>query len=746
MPGAGLDLFATCPRGVEPLLVHELGTLGATQAAERKGGVRFAGTLEVAYRACLWSRLANRILLPLARFDLADAGQLYAAAHRIDWPELFDVGTSFAIEVAGHSAAVSHTHYAGLKVKDAIADRFRESAGRRPDVDPDHPGIRIHLHLDGAQASLSLDLAGESLHRRGYRRAGAEAPLKENLAAALLVRAGWPQVCAAGGALLDPLCGSGTLVIEAGLMAADIAPGLARTRYGFEAWLEHKPKLWRELRAEAEARRAAGLNRRLPLLQGTDLDPAAVRAAQDNARRAGLASQTRFAVADALDLRPVGELPGLVVCNPPYGERLGQESELIKLYSLLGATLRQQFGGWKAAVFTGRPDLGPRLGLRAHDSYSLYNGALPCKLLCFDIPAAEAAAASTGGEDFANRLRKNLKHLQRWAAREGVSCYRAYDADLPDYAVAVDLYQSEELHVHVQEYAAPKSIDPVRAEKRLREALVQIRATLGIPAAQLHYKLRQAQKGGAQYEKQDAQGRFHAVEEHGVKLWVNFDDYLDTGLFLDHRPLRLRLQREASGKRFLNLFCYTGAATAHAAVGGARQTVSVDLSNTYLDWAARNLALNGIDTFPPRGGRQGWGGGHRSFHPHPNPPPSRGRESDNPHQFIRADCREWLREQAALARPPQFDLIFCDPPTFSTSKKMTGTLDIQRDHAELILHATRLLAPGGVLYFSTNRRGFKLDRESLADLKVDDITAQTLGEDFKRPPPAHRCWKISHPD
>ncbi|HXG28712.1 MAG TPA: bifunctional 23S rRNA (guanine(2069)-N(7))-methyltransferase RlmK/23S rRNA (guanine(2445)-N(2))-methyltransferase RlmL, partial [Nevskiales bacterium] len=488
-----------------------------------------------------------------------------------------------------------------------------------------------------------------------------------------------------------------------------------------------------------EARRKTGLNRQLPPLQGTDLDPAAVRAAQDNAQRAGLASQTRFAVADALDLRPVGVVPGLVVCNPPYGERLGQESELIKLYSLLGATLRQHFGGWKAAVFTGRPDLGPRLGLRAHDSYALYNGALPCRLLCFDIPAAEAAAASTGGEDFANRLRKNLKHLQRWAAREGVSCYRAYDADLPDYAVAVDLYQSDGLHAHVQEYAAPKSIDPVRAEKRLREALVQIRAALDIPAAQLHYKLRQAQKGGTQYEKQDAQGRFHAVEEHGVKLWVNFDDYLDTGLFLDHRPLRLRLQREARGKRFLNLFCYTGAATAHAAVGGARQTVSVDLSNTYLGWAARNLALNGLSSSFRRGPESSDFGktldtGLRRY------------DEKSPHQLIRTDCRQWLREQAALARPPQFDLIFCDPPTFSTSKKMTGTLDIQRDHAELIQHAARLLAPGGVLYFSTNRRGFKLDRESLADLKAEDITAQTLGEDFKRPPPAHRCWKISHPD
>jgi 23S rRNA (guanine2445-N2)-methyltransferase / 23S rRNA (guanine2069-N7)-methyltransferase len=722
MGDAGLEFFATCPRGVEPILARELAALGATQTAERKGGVRFAGSLATAYRACLWSRLANRVLLPLARFDLADAHQLYEAARKVDWPELFTAEASFAIEVAGRSHAVTHSHYAGLKVKDAVADRFRTQLGRRPSVDTDNPGIHIHLHLDGAQASLSLDLAGDSLHRRGYRKAGVEAPLKENLAAALLVRAGWPEVCAARGALLDPLCGSGTLVIEAALMAADIAPGLARGRYGFESWLEHKPKLWKELRAEAEARRQAGLKHSLPPLRGMDISPAAIRAAQDNARRAGLDRHAQFAVADASELRPVGDAPGLVIANPPYGERLGQESELIKLYSLLGATLKLHFGGWKAAVFTGRPDLGPRLGLRAHAMYSLYNGALPCKLLCFDIPAAEAAAG-TGGKDFANRLHKNLRHLQRWARREDVSCYRLYDADLPDYALVIDLYPSEALHVHVQEYAAPKTVDPVRAEKRLREALGQIQQVLDIPAAQLHYKLRKQQKGPSQYEKQDEQGRFHVVDEHGVKLQVNFEDYLDTGLFLDHRPMRRRLQHEARGKRVLNLFCYTGTATAHAAMGGASRTVSVDLSNTYLGWAERNLRLNGIEA--------------ESF---PRPPRAAPKAA---HALIRADALAWLREQARAPRPPQFDLIFCDPPTFSTSKKMEDTLDIQRDHVELIRNSVELLAPGGVLYFSTNRRGFKLDSTSLKELKIEDITAQTLDEDFKRPPPAHRCWKIT---
>lgn len=722
MSSTDLELFASCPRGVEPLLVRELTALGCTQASERKGGVRFQGNLELAYRSCLWSRLASRILLPLSHFELTDANGLYDAAKLIDWPDVFDVNTSFAIEVAGRSPAVAHTHFAALKVKDAIADRFRDALGRRPDVDFEQPGIRIHLHLEAASATLSLDLAGDSLHRRGYRKAGSEAPLKENLAAALLVRAGWPEVMATGGGLLDPLCGSGTLVLEAALMATDSAPGLARERYGFEAWLEHKPRLWQALKDEAKLRRAAGLKRALPPLVGSDISDAALHAAQDNARRAGLDGKVQFKLADLSAAQPVGTLPGLVITNPPYGERLGQESELIKLYSLLGTTLKSQFGGWKAAVFTGRPDLGQRTGLRARDMYAFYNGALPCKLLCFDIHASQTTSIG-GGEDFANRLRKNLKHLERWAKREDVSCYRLYDADLPDYAVVVDLYLSDTLHVHVQEYAAPKTVDPVRAERRLREALAQIQSVLDIPLTQLHYKLRKRQRGTSQYEKQDRQDHFHEVEEHGVKLWVNFDDYLDTGLFLDHRPLRHRLQQEAKGKRVLNLFCYTGAATVHAAVGGAKQTVSMDLSNTYLDWAARNLEFNGIES--------------ELF---PRIPQYAPRAA---HALIRADCLLWLGEQAKLATPPQFDLIFCDPPTFSTSKKMEETLDIQRDHAGLILDTSRLLAPEGVLYFSTNRRGFKLDTDALKSLGLEDITAQTLAEDFKQTPPAHKCWKIT---
>lgn len=755
------NYFASCPRGSEPLLVEELRALGATEARETAGGVYFSGELAAAYRACLWSRVASRVLLPLKTFPLIDSDGLYAAAKEIDWTDIFAPDSTFAIEVAGRSAAVTHTHYASLRVKDAVADVFRDKNGERPNVNTDAPDIRIHLHLHGDNATLSLDLAGDSLHRRGYRQDGAEAPLKENLACALLLRANWPATAAAGGALLDPMCGSGTLVIEAGLLAADIAPGLSRARYGFEAWLDHRPKIWQDLLIEARERREAGLKKTLPILVGYDISPSALKAARANAAHAGLSAHIEFKQVDISDAAPPSGLfplpPGegevrdalrgtsvphppprlrggmahsrrplpegeanLLITNPPYGERLGDEAEIIKLYSLLGTTLKERFAGWRAAVFTARPDLSPRIGLRADSLHSFYNGALPCKLLRFEIATQTSAS---GGEDFANRLAKNLKHLSKWAKRSDVSCYRVYDGDLPDYAVAVDIYNGTGRHVHVQEYAAPKTIDPVKAERRLREALSVIQRTLEVTASQIHFRIRKPMRGTQQYQRQNEAGRFHEINEHGCRLLVNFEDYLDTGIFLDHRPLRLRIQREAKGKRFLNLFCYTASASAHAALGGATQTVSLDMSNTYLEWGERNLRLNGV-------------------RPQLLERPEAG--SLPRHALLRADCRDWLSTQSKNSVALQFDLILLDPPTFSNSKRMQGTLDVQRDHVQLILDSAALLAPGGVLYFSTNRRGFKLDEAALSGLVAKDITKQTLDEDFKRPPPSHRCWEISH--
>ena len=708
---------------MEVLLTEELAQLGAQAIEARGAGATFKGGLEIGYRACLWSRVASRILLNLARFPAASPEQLYAGVSSISWDQHLAPEGTFAVDFNAARSAITHTHFGALKVKDAIVDQFRERYSCRPSVDTHRPDLRINVHLERNQAWLSLDLSGESLHRRGYREEAVAAPLKENLAAAILLYAGWPALATEGAPLLDPLCGSGTLCIEAALMAGDIAPGLLRPYYGFMGWRGHDPRLWTGLIEEARNRKQAGAGR-LPKIVGYDADRGAVRIALANVERAGLQGLIHIERRALTAARLIGPRVGLVVTNPPYGERLDQDPGLPRLYGDLGYTLRHHFPLWRAAVFTGNSDLGHRLRLPIQKTYILYNGAIKCRLLILEVvserleaaPAAlsplptRLALADTHVEMFANRLRKNLKRLGRWAERHGISCYRLYDQDLPEYALIIDLYQGEKRWAHVQEHQAPATIDPAQAKARLEAALEAIPRVLEIPAGQMFFKVRRRQRGPDQYERLGATDRFYRVSEGGCEFLVNFTDYIDTGLFHDHRLIRAMSRDLAEGRRFLNLFGYTGTATVYAARGGAVSTTTVDLSATYLDWARRNLALNGID--------------------------------DDRHQLVQADCLEWLA-QVVRSRPrPSYGLIFLDPPTFSNSKRMQETLDLQRDHAELILKTAKLLEPEGILIFSTNRRHFKLDAKALRGLRVEDITRATIPLDFSRHPEIHQCWRL----
>lgn len=723
-----LEFFITCPKGIEGLLLDELRALGADAARETVAGVYAEGDLELGYRICLWSRLANRVLLILERFPASDAQGLYDGVARVQWADHLEPDGSLAVDFTGQLAGVDNTHFGALRVKDAIVDRLRTPAGVRPSVDKVSPHLRVNVHCRNGEVQLALDLSGNSLHQRGYRLQQGAAPLKENLAAAVLIRANWPALAAQGAALADPMCGSGTFLVEAGLMAADIAPNLHRQHWGFSHWLQHVPALWQRLHAQAQQRAEAGLARPPLWIRGYEADPRLLQPLRNNIQRAGLGEWIKVYQGELATFAPNPDRgqTGLIVCNPPYGERLGDTASLVYLYQKLGDVLRTQCTGWQAAIFTGNPELGRRMGIRSHKQYSLFNGALPCKLLMMELqperyitgaaprpaereegrevvaPVESGARLSESAQMFANRLKKNLKTLGKWARQQNISCYRLYDADMPEFAVAIDLYGD---WAHVQEYAAPASISEDKAQARLQDVLVALPQVLSIPASQVVLKQRQRQTGKQQYQRMDRRGEFMTVTEGQVKLLVNLTDYLDTGLFLDHRPIRLRIAEEARGKRFLNLFCYTASASVHAAVGGARKTTSVDLSKTYLDWARRNLSLNGLSDL---------------------------------HQLVQDDVMKWLEQDRG-----EYDLIFIDPPTFSNSKRLDDVFDVQRDHVQLLDMAMARLAPGGVLYFSNNFRRFRLDPALEEKYQVQDISAQTLDKDFQRNTRIHRTWRLS---
>ncbi|HET6603411.1 MAG TPA: bifunctional 23S rRNA (guanine(2069)-N(7))-methyltransferase RlmK/23S rRNA (guanine(2445)-N(2))-methyltransferase RlmL [Xanthomonadaceae bacterium] len=704
-----MRFFASCARGLEYLLADELVALGAGRATAAVAGVNVDGDIACAYRAVLWSRLASRVQWPLADFECPDADALYRAVAAIDWPQHLAADGTLAVDAHVSSQTLRHGGFAAQRVKDAVVDTLRTAEGVRPSVDTDDPDLRLHLLVRRGRGVLSVDLGGGSLHRRGWRRAQGAAPLKETLACAVLARGDWPALYQAGGALLDPMCGSGTLPIEAALIAADVAPGLLRhgdappTRWrGFDA------PLWSRLCEDARSRdRRAELP---PRFHGFDNDPDAIAAATTNAAAAGLGHALRFEHAAIDRLRAPAPGRGLVVCNPPYDERL---AAVPALYRALGDALRTAVPAWRAAILCGSEALAFATGLRANRRYALYNGPLPVVLIVcdpVDPPArADDRPLGEGAQMVANRLRKNERHLASWRRREGVSCYRVYDADLPEYAAAIDVYTEdaapERRFLHVQEYRAPREIPEADAQRRLRELLAAAREVFEVPREQVAVKTRERGKGGARYGRFERRGEFIHVREGRARLRVNLFEHLDTGLFLDHRPTRLRIGELARGGRFLNLFGYTGAASVHAALGGAARTATVDLSRTYLEWAAANLADNGV--------------------------------AGAAHTLVQADALAWVEADRG-----SYDLVFCDPPTYSSSARTRADFDVQAQHARLLRAAMARIAPGGLLLFSNNYRRFRLDPELADEFQLLETTAGSIPPDFVRSPRIHRLWEI----
>ncbi|HHY1000219.1 TPA: bifunctional 23S rRNA (guanine(2069)-N(7))-methyltransferase RlmK/23S rRNA (guanine(2445)-N(2))-methyltransferase RlmL [Klebsiella pneumoniae] len=697
------SLFASTARGLEELLKTELEGLGATDCQVVQGGVHFQGDTRLLYQSLMWSRLASRIMLPLGECRVYSDLDLYLGVQAIPWTEMFNPGATFAVHFSGLNDEIRNSQYGALKVKDAIVDSFTRKNLPRPNVDRESPDLRINVWLNKETAHISLDLSGEGLHLRGYRDGTGMAPIKENLAAAIVMRSGWVP----GTPLLDPMCGSGTLLIEAAMLATDRAPGLHRGHWGFGGWAQHDDGIWKEVKAEAQTRARQGLAAYESRFYGSDVDARVIERARRNARRAGIGELIDFDVKDVAQLNnPLPKGPyGTVISNPPYGERLESEPALIALHSLLGRIMKSQFGGWNLSVFSASPELLSCLQLRADKQFKAKNGPLDCVQKNYHLAESEGGKPAMLAEDFANRLRKNLKKFEKWARQEGIECYRLYDADLPEYNVAIDRYAD---WVVVQEYAPPKTVDAHKARQRLFDIIAATIAVLGMAPNKLVLKTRERQKGKNQYQKMAEKGDFIEVQEYNARLWVNLTDYLDTGLFLDHRIARRMLGQMSKGKDFLNLFSYTGSASVHAGLGGARSTTTVDMSRTYLEWAERNLRLNGL--------------------------------TGRAHRLMQADVLGWLRESTE-----QFDLIFIDPPTFSNSKRMEDAFDVQRDHIRLMTDLKRLLRKGGTIMFSNNKRGFRMDHDGLAalGLKAQEISQKTLSQDFARNRQIHNCWLIT---
>ena len=727
--------------GLEAVVARELADLGYEPRIVQTGRVAFVGDGLAICRANLWLRCADRVLIQVGKFEARDFGELFDRTHALDWQEW--IGPDGAFPVQGRSVASQLSSVPACQriVKKALVEKLRAAHGVQT-LDESGPTCTVEVALLKDVATLTIDTSGPSLHKRGYRKFVGQAPLKETLAAGLVLLSFWKPERP----LIDPFCGSGTIPIEAALIGRNVAPGLGR-KFAAEAWPTPGETLWQQARQEA---RDKAITDDLPIrIIGTDIDPEAITLSNFHAERAGVAGQIHFQQHSFETLTSNREY-GCIICNPPYGLRIGEDEQIRELYRSLPLVLRH-LQTWSHFILSARKDLEKTVGRAANRRRKLYNGSIECTYYQFhgprpghgssgtgvspvsqrgnaeEVEAAEETMGETpmprrthaeaqpvfGGlgkrdfdqaEMFRNRLTKRAHHLRRWRKR-GITCYRLYDRDIPEVPLAVDFYDG---HLHLAEYDRPHDHSPAQHADWLDLMVRTAAKAMDIPPSDVFLKHRRRQRDEDQYEKFSDAGNTFDVTEAGLKFRVNLSDYLDTGLFLDHRITRSLVRDESAGRRMLNLFAYTGAFSVYAAAGGAKSTTTVDLSNTYLDWARENMAINGFD----------------------------GSE----HRFVRSDAPSFL-----LDYPPGsvWDLAVVDPPTFSNSKMVEGDWDVLTRHVKLLTNLAQRMSPGGVIYFSNNFRRFKLDEPALAEagLSVREITNKTIPEDFRNKR-IHRCWRL----
>lgn len=775
------SVVITCADGLENALLTELTSFGLTGEQIRTGRVRVLVSLAKFYHICLYSRVASRVLLPIGEYHFRQKAQtisqvretegkkatrriqtkvvdedvpaaLYEFTSRFDWTNIFGVDNTFAIRLSVDKRLAVNQQFATLRIKDAVADCFNQTLGKRPNVDKS-PDFYIYAHASHELFELYLDLSGTSLHHRGYRVANTDAPLKENLAAALLYECGWHTNKHT--AIIDPMCGSGTFLTEALLMRIAYPVGIDKktNEFGFYAWAFHDDKLWEETANHALNQfhdNLATLEKEF--INGSfsalamDANAQTIKACHKNLMASALVPIAHHITLEQRPLAQAGavlksvcqnkttDYP-LIITNPPYGERLGERDFIKPLYQGLGLlvadSLRDTCHTADLAVLASHVEHADTLPMIDPKTLKCHNGALGVYFRYgkVDFDKTDVIKSSlivnfnkqelnnADAQEFINRLQKNSSHLKKLASKHRVTNVRLYDADLPNFNVAIDVYGDK---IHVQEYAAPKQIPSDVAKARFNLVLSVIRQIFHVNRESIFIKTRMRQSGNDQYTKNSKDDnqkskKMYVAYEHGAYLYVNFTEYLDTGLFIDHRNMREMIKNASRGKNVLNLFAYTCTASVHAALGGAKSVTSVDLSANYLNWGKQNFALNGLDL--------------------------QALKSDgvDKYQFIATDVFEWLKNNTE-----QYDVIFIDPPTFSNSKKFYGTFDVQRDHVALINRAMNRLTPNGVLYFSNNFTKFSLDDELNTRYEVACITDKTIGFDFNPKKPIHQSFVIRH--
>ena len=736
-----VELIVTTAFGLEAVVRRELSDLGYQSRTVQPGRLAIDASLEAIPQCNICLRSAERVLVGLGRFRATDFGQLFNETFALPWHQWLPADAVFPVIGRSRRSQLSSVPACQRIVKKAVAEKLK-AAHAVEELSETAAMYRIEVALLDDEVTLSIDTTGEGLHKRGYRPFAGAAPLRETLAAALVALSYWKP----GRPFIDPFCGTGTIAIEAALSGRNMAPGLNRN-FAAQSWPRISASIWESARESARGRIAAGLSERLI---ATDIDPEQLRLARHHAELAGVADDIHFQRRSFAELTSKREY-GCVITNPPYGERLGSSREVDALVRSIPQVLRR-LPTWSHFILTAQPDFEAAIGQPADRRRKLYNGPIACQYYQFhgpkppaDRPAVTMPAsgesrppsASTmssgkdpvarphasekpgrrcvqpvfGGlndaatrqaDEFRNRLAKRARHLRRWPAR-GVTCYRLYECDVPGVPLVVDRYED---HLHIAEFVRPHERTPAQQAEWLELMVKTAARQLDTPLELVFVKSRERQRGRAQYQRHGRTGYTLVVHEGGLKFRVNLSDYLDTGLFLDHRLTRKMVGGLAGNAAVLNLFGYTGGFTVYAAAGGAASTVTVDASRTYLDWARGNLELNNLN------GSQ--------------------------HAFVVSDALDFLR---SLQGPPKFDVAVVDPPTYSNSKDRTADWDVSRDHVELLSLLRPRMKPGGIVFFATNFRRFKLDTEALTGFDCRDITRQTIPEDFRNRR-IHQAWRL----